>query len=154
KQTPSIESVDLNMAAKEVIALLMNELHRSHVGLHVDFAKGLPSVVGDRVQLQQVVLNLISNASDAMRDVSDRQRQLIVRTELDGADKVLLSVEDSGIGLNQENVGRVFDAFFTTKPDGMGIGLSVSRSIIESHHGRLWARANKGAGATFAFSLP
>ena len=154
KQTAAIEPVDLNAAAREVIALSLAELHRHGVAVRVDLAEGLPFVSGDRVQLQQVILNLILNALDAMSDVGDGQRQLVVRTELDGRDKVLLSVQDSGLGLDTESASRIFDAFFTTKPGGMGIGLSVSRSIIESHQGRLWARPNEKAGSTFAFSLP
>jgi PAS domain S-box-containing protein len=154
KQAPSIEAVDLNEAAREVIALSLNELHRHGIALGLELTEDLPSVLGDRVQLQQVILNLILNALDAMDSLSDGQRQMIVRTELDGPDKILLGVQDSGVGLEPQNAARIFDAFYTTKPGGMGIGLSVSRSIIESHQGRLWARANEGVGATFAFSLP
>ncbi|HEY1962362.1 MAG TPA: PAS domain-containing protein [Rhizomicrobium sp.] len=154
KQAPAIEPVDLNAAASEVIALSMNELHRNEVALRMDFAEELPPVAGDRVQLQQVILNLILNASEAMGDLSHGSRQLIVRTEMNGQNKVVLSVCDSGPGLEPQNAAKVFEAFYTTKPGGMGIGLSVSRSIIESHQGRLWARANERTGATFGFSIP
>jgi signal transduction histidine kinase len=111
-------------------------------------------VTGDRVQLQQVILNLLRNAAEAMSGVHDRPRQLVIRTERDGGDRVRLSVQDAGIGLDATSVGQLFDAFYTTKSEGMGMGLSVSRSIIESHHGRLGAMPNTGPGATFSFSLP
>jgi signal transduction histidine kinase len=111
-------------------------------------------VTGDRVQLQQVILNLVRNGSDAMSSIEDRPRQLLIRTERDGADNVRLTVEDVGIGLGSAGVDRIFDAFYTTKSDSMGIGLSVSRSIIEVHGGRLWAASNEGPGARFAFSIP
>ena len=114
----------------------------------------LPPVQGDRVQLQQVILNLFLNASDAMSGVDDRPRQLVIRTERDEEDRVRLSVRDTGVGFEPQWVDRLFDAFYTTKCSGMGIGLSVSRSIIESHKGRLWATPNDGPGATFAFSIP
>jgi signal transduction histidine kinase len=114
----------------------------------------LPPVIGDRVQLQQVILNLILNASEAMRGVHDRPRHLVISTERDGADNVRLSVRDAGVGLDPRAADRLFDAFYTTKNGGMGMGLSVSRSIIENHRDRLWAVPNDGPGATFAFSIP
>jgi PAS domain S-box-containing protein len=154
KKNFTSELVDLNEAAQEVIALSLSELQRGRVILQSEFAEGLPPVTGDRVQLQQVILNLFLNASDAMTGVDDRPRQLVIRTELDEADQVRLSVQDTGIGFDQNNAERLFDAFYTTKSAGMGIGLSVSRSIIEGHHGRLWASSNDGPGATFAFSIP
>jgi signal transduction histidine kinase len=113
-----------------------------------------PPVTGDRVQLQQVILNLLLNASEAMSGVDDRPRQLVIRTAQDEGDRVRLTVQDSGVGFVPEEVDRLFEAFYTTKSGGMGIGLSVSRAIIESHRGRLWAAPNDGPGATFAFSLP
>jgi signal transduction histidine kinase len=113
-----------------------------------------PLVTGDRVQLQQVILNLLLNASDAMSSVNDRPRQLVIRVEREEDDRVRLSVQDAGVGFESEAENRLFDAFYTTKSGGMGIGLSVSRSIIESHHGRLWATLNEGPGATFSFSMP
>jgi signal transduction histidine kinase len=106
------------------------------------------------VQLQQVILNLLQNARDAMAHVEERPRQLLIRTEREEVDRVRLTVRDSGIGFDPQALDRVFDSFYTTKNDGMGIGLSVSRSIIESHHGRLWAAPNDGPGATFSFSIP
>ena len=111
-------------------------------------------VTGDRVQLQEVILNLLRNASDAMSCVDDRPRHLCIRTERDDGDQVRVSVQDTGIGLDPQRIDELFQAFYTTKGDGMGIGLSVSRSIIESHHGSLWAAANDGPGATFSFSIP
>jgi signal transduction histidine kinase len=124
------------------------------VALRTELAEDVLLVSGDRVQLQQVIWNLMRNALDAMSHIDDRPRQLLIRTERDGGDRVRLTVQDAGVGLEAEAIERVFDAFYTTKNDGMGIGLSVSRSIIERHSGRLWAASNEGPGATFAFSIP
>jgi signal transduction histidine kinase len=154
KKDLALESVDLNEATREVIALLLNELQRSRVVLQPELSDDLPPVRGDRVQLQQVVLNLLLNASEAMSGVDDRPRRLVIRTERDEDDGVRLMVQDAGVGFGPQDANRLFDAFYTTKSGGMGIGLSVSRSIIESHHGRLWAAPNEGPGATFAFSIP
>ena len=154
KKDPMIESVDLNEATREVLALSLSELQRNRVIVLQELADGLPLVAGDRVQLQQVILNLIRNASDAMSAVDDRPRQLLIRTEADEDDHVHLTVKDVGVGFAPQAADRLFESFYTTKNEGMGIGLSVSRSIIESHHGRLWARLNNGPGATFAFFIP
>jgi PAS domain S-box-containing protein len=154
KKGATIESVDLNEATREVIALSWSELQRGRVILRAELADDLPSVTGDRVQLQQVILNLVRNAADAMSGVDDRPRQLVIRTEGEEGDRVRLTVQDAGVGFEPQDMDRLFEAFYTTKRDGMGIGLSVSRSIIESHHGRLWAAPNDGPGATFAFSIP
>jgi PAS domain S-box-containing protein len=154
KRDTSTESVNLNEAAREVIALSLGELQRNRVTLRAEFADELPPVTGDRVQLQQVILNLFLNAFDAMSGVDDRPRQLVIRTERDEGDRVRLSVQDAGVGLDPQSLDRLFEAFYTTKSGGMGIGLSVSRSIIESHQGRLWAASNDGPGATFSFSIP
>ena len=154
KKETTPEPVDLNEATEEVIALLMSELQRNRVILRPELANDLPLVMGDRVQLQQVILNLIRNASDAMSSVDDRPRQLLVRTEAEAGERVRLSVQDAGGGFDPQAADRLFDTFYTTKNEGMGIGLSVSRSIIESHHGRLWATRNEGPGATFSFSIP
>ena len=154
KQDATVEPVDLNAATQEVIALSMAEFRRNRVILEQEFADDLPPVAGDRVQLQQVILNLLLNASDAMKDVIDRGRRMVIKTERDGDDHVRLTVTDTGVGLDGKNVDRLFEAFYSTKRGGMGIGLSVSRSIIEYHRGRLWAAANEGPGATFAFSVP
>jgi C4-dicarboxylate-specific signal transduction histidine kinase len=154
KKEAAIESVDLNEATREVIALSLSELQRGRVILRSELAQDLPLVTGDRVQLQQVVLNLLRNASDAMSTVDDRPRDLLIRTESDDNDGVRLSVSDVGIGFEPQVAGKVFEAFYTTKDEGMGIGLSVSRSIIERHHGRMWATPNNGPGVTFSFSIP
>jgi signal transduction histidine kinase len=154
KKEPTIESVDLNEATREVIALSLSELQRNRVILRPELADDLPPVTGDRVQLQQVILNLIRNGSDAMSSVDDRPRQLLIRTERDEDDRARLTVQDAGVGFNPQAADRLFESFYTTKNDGMGIGLSVSRSIIESHHGRLWATLNNGPGAAFSFSIP
>jgi len=154
KNGATIESVDLNEATREVIALLRSELQRKGVILRPELADDLPRVSGDRVQLQQVILNLLLNASDAMTSVEDRPRQAVIRTERDEGDGVRITVRDAGEGFQRQLSEKLFDPFFTTKSDGMGIGLAVSRSIIESHHGRIWATPNDGPGATFAFSIP
>jgi C4-dicarboxylate-specific signal transduction histidine kinase len=154
KKDAATEPVDLNEATREVIALSLSELHRSRVILRQELADDLRPVTGDRVQLQQVILNLLLNASDAMSRVDDRPRQLVIRTERDKGDRVRLNVQDVGVGFEPQGVDKLFEAFYTTKSGGMGIGLSVSRSIIESHHGRLWAAPNDGPGATFSFSIP
>jgi PAS domain S-box-containing protein len=154
KKSTGTEPVDLNEATREVIALSVNELQRNRVSLRTEFASDLPLITGDRIQLQQVILNLLMNASAAMSAVEDRPRRLVIRTERDAADSVRLSVQDAGVGITAEDSDRLFEAFYTTKSTGMGIGLSVSRSIIENHEGRLWATANEGPGATFSFSIP
>jgi PAS domain S-box-containing protein len=154
KKDPTIESVDLNEATREVVALSLSELQRNRILVQQELADGLPLVAGDRVQLQQVILNLLRNASDAMSTIDDRPRDLLIRTESDDNDQVRLSVKDVGIGFEPQATDKLFEAFYTTKNEGMGIGLSVSRSIIERHHGRLWAMPNNGPGVTFSFSIP
>jgi len=154
KKEFTLESVDLNEATREVTALSLSDLQRNRVMLQFELADDLPAVRGDRVQLQQVILNLLRNASDAMAGVDDRPRQLRIRTELDAANRVRLTVQDVGVGFDPQNVDKLFAPFYTTKTDSMGIGLSISWSIIERHHGRLWAAPNDGPGATFSFSIP
>ncbi len=154
KKDAKTDSVDLNEVARGVIAMSMIELQRSRVILRLELADDLPLVTGDRVQLQQVILNLLLNAADAMSGVDDRPRHLVIRTERDEGDGVRLRVQDVGVGLEPQYMDKLFEEFYTTKPAGMGIGLFVSRSIIESHHGRLWAAANDGPGATFSFVIP
>ncbi len=154
KRAPSMERVDLNEAAQEVIALSSSELRRSRSVLQTDFAEPLPAISGDRVQLQQVILNLLLNAADAMAAIEDRPRTLRVQTQIDGSDSVKLLVQDCGVGVDPRGIEKLFEAFHTTKAHGLGIGLSISRSIIESHHGKLWAMPNDGPGATFGFSIP
>lgn len=151
---PAKELVDLNEAAREAVALSLSDLERSQVSWELELADCLPLVPADRTQLQQVILNLLRNAVDAMSEVHGRCRRLIVRTRRAQYDRVCLSVEDVGIGIDPNKAERMFDPFFTTKTTGMGIGLSLSRAIIESHHGRLWAAPNDGPGATFSFLMP
>ena len=153
KGAASSERVDLNEATQEVIALTAAELQRERIAMRCKLAPELPVIAGDRVQLQQVVLNLLLNAKEALVDIEERPREITVQTRCEG-DGVVLTVTDSGLGFDGQDAKRLFDAFYTTKKQGMGIGLSVSRSIIESHHGQLWAARNDGPGATFAFALP
>ena len=153
KKVATFESFDLNDAVKEVIALSVRELQRNKVILLLDLAADLAPVSGDRVQIQQVILNLIRNASDAMSAIDDRPRELLIKTVRDETGGVRLSVKDTGVGINSEMEDKIFEAFYTTKAEGMGIGLSVSRSIMEIHQGRLWAIRNEGPGATFLFSI-
>jgi PAS domain S-box-containing protein len=148
------EDVDLNEATREVVGLSLNEIQNCRVNLRTELAEDLPAVSGDRVQLQQVVLNLLRNALDAMSAVEDRPRDLLIRTERDEDDSVRLSVKDAGVGFDVDAMEDMFKAFRSTKDDGMGVGLSVSRSIIENHGGRLWAILNEGSGATFQFAVP
>jgi len=147
------EPVDLNDAIREVLALSIRELQRAGVVGDTALADNLPPVLGDRVQLQQVFLNLIMNAAEAMTGVDDRPRELTVRSELEDGGGVRVTVQDSGVGFAPQDVDRLFEAFYTTKSGGMGMGLSLSRSIVERHQGRLWAALNTGPGATFAFSI-
>ncbi len=148
------ELIDLNDATREVIALSVTELQRSRVTLRADFAGDLSPVMGDRVQLQQVILNLVRNAADAMIAVDDRPRQLLISTARTDSDGVILSVQDSGLGIDQANLERIFHAFYTTKPGGLGMGLSICREIIEAHGGKLWATQGVPDGAILRFILP
>jgi C4-dicarboxylate-specific signal transduction histidine kinase len=154
RKPPTIEAVDLNEATREVLALSRSELRRGRATVRLDLAENLPPVLGDRVQLQQVIVNLLRNAVDATHGVDDRQREIVLTTAREGDDRVRLSVRDSGVGFRPDGAEKLFDPFYTTKADGMGIGLSVSRSIVESHRGRLWAIPNVGPGVTFSFSIP
>jgi PAS domain S-box-containing protein len=150
---PQRERLDINDIIREVVLLTRHEALGHRVSLRTDLAPALPTVLGDHVQLQQVMINLVVNGMEAMAPVTDRPRELLIRSQHD-ADQVLLVVQDSGTGIAPGDVDRVFAAFFTTKPRGMGMGLSISRSIIEAHGGRLWASPNAGPGATFQVSLP
>jgi PAS domain S-box-containing protein len=154
KKEFTLETFDLNEITREVIALSSSELQDNRVILQLELAADLPLVTGDRVQLQQVTINLLNNASDAMVGIEDRPRHLLVRTQQDGDNQVRLSVRDAGCGVNPKEFDRLFEPFYTTKGSGMGIGLSISRSIIERHRGRLWAEPNDGPGTTFSFSIP
>ncbi|WP_195909457.1 trifunctional serine/threonine-protein kinase/ATP-binding protein/sensor histidine kinase [Rhizobium tubonense] len=154
-KAPAMENVDLNDAAKEVITLSAREVKNGGAVVQTKFADGLPPISADRVQLQQVILNLLLNAVDAMANVEDRPRTVVVETSLQGSGGIKLTVRDSGTGVDAKTVEKLFQAFYTTKANGMGVGLSICRSIIESHGGRLMATANEdGPGATFAFDLP
>jgi signal transduction histidine kinase len=151
---PQAAWLDLNDVIREVVALMHGEARQPRVALWTDLAAGLPPVLGDRVQLQQVLLNLLINGIEAMQAVMDRPWELWIRSERHDVDTVLVAVQDAGIGLDPQQMARLFDPFFTTKPGGMGIGLAISRTIIEAHGGRLWATPNDGPGATFQFTLP
>jgi C4-dicarboxylate-specific signal transduction histidine kinase len=154
KRTTASEMVDLNAATQEVVALSLNELQRNSVSFRIDLAEGLPFVVGDRIQLQQVILNFMLNGAEAMDGVVDRPKELVVSTALEGTGQVKVAVKDAGIGFDPAVAEKLFSPFYTTKSNGMGIGLSVSRTIVENHQGRLWAERNDGPGSTFCFSVP
>jgi PAS domain S-box-containing protein len=146
--------LDIDDVVREVIALVQRELISHRVSLRMDLAPALPMILGDRVQLQQVIINLVMNGIEAMQSVTDRPRELVIRSRQDETHQVLVSVTDGGAGISAENADRLFNAFFTTKSSGMGMGLSISRSIVEAHGGRMSAANNVGPGATFQFVLP
>ena len=148
------DHLDLNESLIEVLALTQNELQRNPVDLQTNLASGLPLVPADRVQIQQVILNLIVNAIEAMNEGGDRSRALVVNSGISDSNEVFVEVRDSGPGLDAANLDRLFRSFYTTKPEGMGMGLSISRMIVESHGGRLWATKNVPHGAVFRFTLP
>jgi signal transduction histidine kinase len=140
---------------QDVLGLVGPELVKNRVELTCELQPDLPRVFGDRVQLQQVLLNLIMNAIEAMAGVTQQQpRELLIKSEMSDGGQVVVSVRDSGMGLDEQQHEHIFEAFFTTKSEGVGMGLSISRTIIEAHGGRLWATANSGPGATFQFTLP
>src|SRR5205823_9995914 len=146
--------LDVNDVVREVFALVQRELSSHGVSLRMELAATLPMILGDRVQLQQVIINLVMNGIEAMQPVTDRPRELVIRSGQNETHRVLLSVTDCGVGISAENANRLFSAFFTTKSSGMGMGLSICRSIIEAHGGRMSAHRNEGPGATFQFVLP
>jgi PAS domain S-box-containing protein len=146
--------LDLNDVVREVIVLVQRELSNHRVSLRTEFAPALPAVLGDRVQLQQVIINLVMNGIEAMQPITGRPRELLIRLQQGEAQHPCVSVTDCGVGISAENANRLFNAFFTTKSSGLGMGLSICRSIVEAHGGRLSARPNEGAGATFQFILP
>jgi C4-dicarboxylate-specific signal transduction histidine kinase len=154
KTAPAKGRLDINKAIQEVVALARSEVLRKGVTLRTELADDLSPVLGDRVQLQQVVLNLVMNGVEAMSTVGVRLRELVITTEDGEADQVRVAVKDAGTGLAPESIERIFDAFYTTKSGGMGMGLSVSRSIVQNHGGRLWAEPNDGSGTTFQFTVP
>src|SRR6202007_1708854 len=150
---PRDDRLDINEAIREVIVLTRGEALKNGVSVQMQL-EGLPLVQGDRVQLQQVVLNLILNAVEAMSSVDGARRELSISTERRGADELLVAVRDSGPGIDPEQIERVFDSFYTSKPSGMGLGLAICRSIVDAHEGRLWAAATEARGAAFQFTLP
>ena len=154
KAAPRNDQLDMNELVLDVVALTRSELRSSGTSLQTRLANGLPLILGDRIQLQQVMLNLILNAIEAMSGSRDGSRDLLIRTTRNGPGSVLVAVQDSGPGLKPETVDRLFDAFYTTKPGGMGMGLSICRSIVEAHGGRVWATANVPPGAVLQFTLP
>jgi len=155
KKAPSRrDRIDVNETIREVIVLARSEVHGNAVSLRTRLGGELPLIVGDRIQLQQVILNLMINAIEAMKEVIDAPRELLISSTKDDSDRVLVAVQDSGPGLKRESADRLFDAFYTTKAQGMGMGLPISRSIIEAHGGQLWATANMPHGAVFQFTLP
>ena len=145
--------LDINEVIQEVVSLTHSEIQKSGVMLKMNLASGLPRILGDRIQLQQVILNLVMNGIEAMNTVKDRPREMLIRSSQYESDKVLVAVQDSGIGIDSQNLEKIFDTFYTTKSQGMGMGLAISRSIVENHGGRLWAVPNDGPGATFQFTL-
>jgi len=145
--------LDINDVILEVVALAEGEARRARAKCRTELAGDLPRVVGDRVQLQQVVLNLMLNGLDAMHTVVGRPRDLVISSQREATDRVRVAVQDSGSGIDPEVVPRLFEAFYTTKRSGLGMGLSISRSIVEQHGGRLWAVPNDGPGTTFQFTV-
>jgi signal transduction histidine kinase len=153
KSAPAKAWLDLNDTIQEVLLITNAEARRHQVFVRTELA-ALPPVQGDRVQVQQVILNLVMNGIEAMKEVTDRPRELLIRSRPEESSHVLVAVQDRGIGLDEQSLERVFEAFYTTKPEGMGMGLTISRSIIEAHGGRLWPVAHRDYGATFQFTLP
>jgi C4-dicarboxylate-specific signal transduction histidine kinase len=147
-------SLDINDVIREAILLVQREVSSHGVSLRTELSSALPAVLGDRIQLQQVVVNLVINGVDAMATISDRPREIVIESQPHESREVLVAVRDSGIGIDSESADRLFNAFFTTKPSGMGMGLSISRSIIMAHGGRLWASPNADHGAAFQFTVP
>jgi signal transduction histidine kinase len=145
------ETIDVNEVIGQMVVMLQNEAHRHSVTIRTDLAEGLPTVMADRVQLQQVLLNLMLNGIEAIRDTSG---ELSIKSKLGDDSQLLISVTDTGVGLPTKNAGQIFDPFFTTKPQGTGLGLAITQSIVESHGGRIWASENSDRGATFHFTLP
>jgi PAS domain S-box-containing protein len=154
KEPARKDRFDINQAIVDVVALTQNEALTHNISLHTEFATDLPLVEGDRVQLQQVMLNLVINAIEAMSSMDTDARALRITTEKDVSDAVLVTVQDSGPGLDLANMDSLFEAFYTTKPTGMGVGLAICRSIVEAHGGRLWGGANEERGAAFHFTVP
>jgi len=146
--------VQLNEVAEEMAVLAESQALRNHVSVVMDLTPDMPALLGDRIQIQQVVLNLIMNGIEAMTGVTERERQLTIRTRMENGGQVRVSIHDTGIGVSEDNIGRLFEPFFTTRSDGIGMGLPISRSIIEAHGGRLWAESALDQGSIFQFTLP
>jgi C4-dicarboxylate-specific signal transduction histidine kinase len=146
--------VEMNELIREVVVLIQAEANKNRVAIRTELAADLPPATGDRIQLQQVIMNLTLNGIEAMSSVDDRPRLLVIQSESKASNEIVVAVSDSGVGIDPRDQKRLFDAFFTTKAQGMGMGLSISHSIIESHGGRLWASTNGDHGATFQFMLP
>jgi len=151
KGSPQLDIVDVNEVIRDMVIVLHNEANRHSVKMHTDLAEELPKVMADRVQLQQALMNLMLNGIEAMRDTSG---ELSIKSQLADDDQLVISIADTGVGLPTETIDKMFDAFFTTKSQGTGLGLAITRSIVESHGGRIWATPNAGRGATFHFTLP
>ena len=153
KGAPQTSFVDVSEVIQEMVVLLRSEASRHSVSILTELSEDLPRVVADRVQLQQVLMNLMLNGIEAMQDTKT-EGQLTIRTLMSEGGQLLISVSDTGVGLPREQADQIFNAFFSTKAQGTGMGLSISRSIVESHGGRMWATSNSGGGATFNFTLP
>jgi C4-dicarboxylate-specific signal transduction histidine kinase len=154
KATPERVRVQINETIEETVALADSQAQRNNVSVVLDLAPELPEVLGDRIQLQQVILNLVMNGIEAMTRVTDRQRRLLIQSQKQKDSRVCVSVQDTGIGVNPDVMSRLFEPFFTTRSQGMGMGLPISRSIIEAHGGKLWAESTVSQGSTFQFTLP
>src|SRR5262249_18516300 len=154
KTEPQKGRVDVNEVVRDVVSLVRAELRRHDVMTVLELAAELPMVAGDPIELQQVILNIVVNAVDAMAPIVDRPRELVIRSEWSDYDHVTIAVQDSGVGIEAHDLDRLFNPFFSTKPSGMGMGLSISRSIVEAHNGRLWAATNEPHGAIFYIRLP
>jgi len=154
KEEPSKERLDLNNLIEELVGFLRHEAASRRISIRTDLAKSMPLIKADRVQLQQVVLNLIMNGMDAMSETTSTSKEILISSRRNGTNEALVAVQDRGGGIDSQIMAKIFDPFFTTKPQGLGMGLSISRSIIESHEGRLWATANPMGGAIFQFTIP
>jgi len=154
KETSIKDWLDINDVIQELVVLVGTEAQKQHVSLHLELAPDLPKLMGDRVQLQQVVLNLMMNGIDAIAAADKSTKELLVGSWKQGEEEIGVRVEDTGVGLDPENAEKIFDPFFTTKPHGIGMGLSISRTIVESHEGKLWATTRPAGGTIFQFTIP
>jgi PAS domain S-box-containing protein len=154
KTSPQKARLDMNDVVRDIVPLIGTEMRSHEVSLRIDLAPALPPVLADRVQLQQVLINLVMNGIEAMASIEDRSRELVIRSQPGDDDHVVVAVQDAGVGFDAQKTDQLFSAFYTTKPDGMGMGLSISQSIVAAHGGRLWATPNPDHGATFHFALP